>query len=77
KLGTLREHLQACGRDRAEFGLEAWLRADTADPHRWSADADGWRRLGADIVLLYPTYRIPDLDDQIETLRRFREIAGD
>jgi hypothetical protein len=26
-------------------------------------------------VMLYPMYRMPKLDDQIETLRRFKEVA--
>jgi hypothetical protein len=46
------------------------------DPQRWAAAADGWRRLGADIVMLYPMYRMPRFDDQIETLRRFKEVAS-
>ena len=25
--------------------------------------------------MLYPMYRMPKLDDQIETLRRFKEVA--
>ena len=45
------------------------------DPQRWAAAADGWRRLGADMVMLYPMYRIPKFEDQIETLRRFKEVA--
>jgi hypothetical protein len=47
-----------------------------ADPARWAAAADGWRALGADLVMLYPMYRIPDFADQIETLRRFKEVAN-
>jgi hypothetical protein len=27
-------------------------------------------------VMLYPMYRIPNLDDQIETLRRFKEVVS-
>src|SRR5262249_46490856 len=38
--------------------------------------ADGWRRLGADMVMLYPMYRILNFDDHIETLRRFKEVAS-
>jgi hypothetical protein len=45
------------------------------DPQGWAAAADGWRRLGADMVMLYPMYRITNVDDHIETLRRFKEIA--
>jgi alkanesulfonate monooxygenase SsuD/methylene tetrahydromethanopterin reductase-like flavin-dependent oxidoreductase (luciferase family) len=76
KLGALREQLRSFGRDPAKFGIEGWLRMHDADPQHWAAAADGWRRLGADIVMLYPMYRIPKFDDQIETLRRFKEVAS-
>jgi probable F420-dependent oxidoreductase len=76
KLGALREQLRSFGRDPAKFGIEGWLRMHDGDPQRWAAAADGWRRLGADIVMLYPMYRIPRFDDQIETLRRFKEVAS-
>jgi hypothetical protein len=76
KLAALREHLETFGRDPAAFGLEGWLRMHEGDPQRWAAAADGWRRLGADLVMLYPMYRIPDFAEQIETLRRFKEVAG-
>jgi len=76
RVAALREHLETFGRDPATFGLEGWLRMHEGDPQRWAAAADGWRALGADLVMLYPMYRIPDFADQIETLRRFKEVAG-
>ena len=76
KIAALREHLEAFGRNRASFGIEGWLRMQAADPAHWAVAADGWRRLGADLVMLYPMFRIPDFADQIETLRRFKEVAG-
>jgi alkanesulfonate monooxygenase SsuD/methylene tetrahydromethanopterin reductase-like flavin-dependent oxidoreductase (luciferase family) len=76
KLGLLKEHLRSFGRDPVSFGIEAWLRMHDADPQGWAAAADGWRRLGADLVMLYPMYRIRSLDDHIETLQRFKEVAG-
>jgi probable F420-dependent oxidoreductase len=75
KLAALREHLKSFGRDVSAFGLEAWLRMDTSDPQRWAAAADAWRRLGVDMVMLYPMYRIATFDEQIETLRRFKDVA--
>src|SRR5262245_15121496 len=54
KLGMLREHLKSFRRDNAKFGIEAWLRMRDPDPQAWAAAADGWRRLGADTVMLYP-----------------------
>ena len=76
KLAALRQHLKAFGRTEAGFGLEAWLRMDRPDPQIWGAAAGGWRRLGAEQVMLYPMYRIATFDDQIETLRRFKEVAA-
>jgi alkanesulfonate monooxygenase SsuD/methylene tetrahydromethanopterin reductase-like flavin-dependent oxidoreductase (luciferase family) len=74
KLEKLWGHLEAFGRDPGHFGIEGWLRMRESDPQRWAAAADRWRRLGATMVLLYPMYRIATLDDQIETLRRFKEV---
>jgi alkanesulfonate monooxygenase SsuD/methylene tetrahydromethanopterin reductase-like flavin-dependent oxidoreductase (luciferase family) len=76
KLAALREHLKSFGRDPAKFGLEGWLRMRSADPQAWASAADGWRRLGADMVMLYPMYRIWNFDGHIETLRRFKEVAS-
>ena len=76
KLALLREEMKKHGRDGAGFGIEGWLRMHEADPQRWAAAADGWRKLGADMVMLYPMYRIPKFEDQVETLRRFMEVAG-
>jgi probable F420-dependent oxidoreductase len=76
KLAALRDHLRSFGRDPAAFGLEAWLRMKEPDPQLWSAAAEGWRRLGAEVVMLYPTYRIAGFDEQIETLRRFKEVVA-
>ena len=61
KLAMLREELGKHGRDPAKFGLEGWLRMNEADPQQWGEAAEGWRRLGADFVMLYPMYRVPKL----------------
>lgn len=76
KLALLREELGRRGRDPAKFGIEGWLRMHDPDPQQWAAAANGWRRLGADMVMLYPMYRVPKVEDQIETLRRFKDVAG-
>src|SRR5688572_24443581 len=76
KLAMLRDELKGHGRDPAKFGIEGWLRMHDSDPGKWAAAADGWRRLGADMVMLYPMYRMPTFEEQIETLRRFKEVAG-
>lgn len=75
KLAALREHLKAFGRYPATFGIEGWLRMTEPDPARWRAAVEGWRKLGAGTVMLYPMYRMPKFDEQIETLRRFKEVA--
>lgn len=75
KLADLHEHLKVFGRARTAFGLEGWLRMYEADPQRWAEAARGWRRLGAHIVMLYPMYRMKTFEEQIDTLRRFKEAA--
>jgi probable F420-dependent oxidoreductase len=76
KLGALKQQLKSFGRDPATLGIEAWLRMQSADPQDWAAAADGWRRLGADMVMLYPMYRISNFDGLVDTLRRFKEVAS-
>ena len=75
KLALLRKELASNGRDGSQFGIEGWLRMNDRDPQQWAAAADGWRRLGADYVMLYPMYRASSFDDLIDTLRRFKEVA--
>ena len=77
KLALLREEMCLHGRDPAKFGLEAWLRMHEAEPQRWGEAAQGWRMLGAHYVMLYPMYRIPKFEDQIDTLRRFKDVASE
>lgn len=76
KLAMLRSELTSHGRDPAKFGIEGWLRMHDPDPQKWATAADGWRRLGADMVMLYPMYRMPTFDEQIETLRRFKAVMA-
>jgi len=54
KLALLFETMKQHGRDPAKFGLEGWLRFDEPDPQAWAKAAEGWKKLGARIVMLYP-----------------------
>lgn len=76
KLHLLDTQLQHHGRSRQAFGLEAWLRMKEGDPQHWGAAAEGWKRLGADTVMLYPMYRMSTFDQLIDLLRRFKEVAA-
>jgi probable F420-dependent oxidoreductase len=76
KLAQLHGYLKEYGRDPATFGLEAWIRAPSADPDGWAKDLAAWRRLGAQIAMLYPTYALEGFDAQIDLLRKFKELAG-
>jgi hypothetical protein len=73
---VLREQLKSFGRDSAKFGIEAWLRMQSPDPQARTAAAEGWRQLGADMVMLFPMYRITNVEDHIESLRRSEEVVG-
>jgi alkanesulfonate monooxygenase SsuD/methylene tetrahydromethanopterin reductase-like flavin-dependent oxidoreductase (luciferase family) len=76
KLGILRGHLRDFGRDAATFGLEGWLRSYEHDEEAWGRGVEGWRRLGAQMVMLYPMFRLPTFEQQIAVLERFKAVAG-
>ena len=77
KLSLLREELGRHGRDPDLFGIEGWLRMHDPDPQQWAAAAEGWRKLGARYAMLYPMFRTPKFEDQIEILRRFKAVASE
>jgi probable F420-dependent oxidoreductase len=76
KLALLRQHLEAFGRDPATFGLEGWLRMDAPDPDLLLKAVQGWKRFGAQMVMVHPLYRTPTFEGQIEALRRFKDVAA-
>ena len=76
KLEELRGYLKSFGRDPAKFGIEGWIPDSELNPDAWINPVAGWRRLGAAIVMLYPLYRFTSFDQQIETLRRFKEVVA-
>ena len=76
KLAQLRRHLVEFGRDPATFGLEGWLRFNEVDPDAWAKAAAGWKRLGAQMTMLYPMYRMPTFEQQVDTLRRFKDAVA-
>jgi hypothetical protein len=75
-IARLGEHLREEGRARSAFGLEIWMRADRHDPEAWAQKADYWRKLGADMIMLRPMYRMFDLRDQIDMLRAFKSAVA-
>ena len=75
KLAQLHHHLRDFGRDPATFGLEGWLRVNEPDEDAWGRAAAGWKRLGAQMVMLYPMYRLATFEQQIDVLRRFKAVA--
>jgi probable F420-dependent oxidoreductase len=76
KLALLRDEMQKHRRDPAKFGLEVWLRMHNPDPQQWAAAAEGWRKLGADYVMLYPMFRTPKFEEQIDLLRKFKAVMS-
>ena len=46
------------------------------DPQKWATAAEGWRKLGAQYVMLYPMFRRQKFDEQIEILRQFKAVMS-
>lgn len=60
---TLHRHLEAAGRDPAEFGIEPQARIAGGNPDRWRRHATGWRALGAShisVVTMGAGFTTPD-----------------
>ncbi|PZC49754.1 MAG: Flavin-dependent oxidoreductase, luciferase family [Chloroflexi bacterium] len=68
--------VDAAGRDRASFGIEA--RAQVQDgPDRWAPDAEAWAALGATHIS-FSTMNVgfESVDDHLAALRQFKEALG-
>ena len=74
-LDEFHHHLDHFGRSRDQVGMDAWLRAEANTPQEWAVQAEGWRGLGADYVMLYPRWRDTNVDAQIKILRDFKEVC--
>ena len=75
-LEKLNNHLNNLNRSRDDFGIEAWLRFHENDPDAWAKTADGWRKLGADMAMLYPMWQVDGVDGQIKILENFQRVAS-
>lgn len=76
QLEDLRARLLARGRDPNAFGVEAWIRATSADPVTWGKDVERWCKLGATHATFYTSgLGVGPLTAQIEAMRRFVETV--
>ena len=49
---------------------------DAPDPDLLLKAVQGWKRFGAQMVMVHPMYRTPTFEGQIEALRRFKDVAA-
>ena len=78
RVGRLRDHARAAGRDPAEIGIESWLRyakrGEIAGPESWQADIDFWRRVDAThLTVNTMDAGLRGADAHIEAMRRVKE----
>lgn len=77
-LARLDELLAAAGRSRDGFGLDARIPYGSADPGRWRALLDGWRRVGATHASLVTTGAgLATAQEHLEALERFAPVAAE
>lgn len=72
KLGSIREHARAAGRDVDELDVVARMTPE-GEPDEWVARAREWRALGATHLAVDTVRMDLDVDDHIATVERFYE----
>jgi probable F420-dependent oxidoreductase len=77
ELERLWSHLEAAGRDRASFGLEARMAYGNGDAGRWRQVLEGWRDAGATHVSVNTMGGGLDTEGHLGAMRRFGDaIVG-
>ena len=74
----LRRYTKEAGRDPSSFGIEARVSIGSTGPDEWARQVEGWRELGATHISVN-TMRagLRSVDEHIDAIRRFREIASE
>jgi probable F420-dependent oxidoreductase len=73
-IALLEETLNAAGRTRSAFGLEARVPYDKGDPAEWCRLITGWESVGATHISLVPTRSgLQTPQEHLAALRRFAE----
>lgn len=73
----MRDYVRDAGRDPSTFGIEARINAGTGTPEQWRAEAEDWRKLGAnylDINTMGGGLRGPQ--EHVERLRQVADALG-
>lgn len=73
----LRSHLEAAGRDAADFGIEAQARIAGGNPDRWQRHAEGWRKLGAShFSVVTMGAGLATADDHLAAVRQYLDALA-
>lgn len=76
-LATLREYVQAAGRDPAAVGIEGRVRIDHKPPEEWVKEAQGWQDLGAvSIAVEARRGGLSGVAEHVQAIARFREALS-
>ncbi len=76
-IDTLREYVQAAGRDPAAVGIEGRIRIDHKPPEDWVKEALGWQALGAvSIAVEARRSGRRGVAEHLQAITRFREALS-
>jgi probable F420-dependent oxidoreductase len=77
RIDLLNSHLEANGRNPADFGIQAQAQARGGNPDRWAKHAEAWRDLGAThIAIATMNAGFGSVDDHVEAIRRYKDAVG-
>lgn len=69
-------YARAAGRDPSHIGIQAVVWREDKTPEDWQREVEDWKALGAThLVFGTPDFGDSSLDEHIDALRRFKEVA--
>lgn len=75
-IARLKGYVAQAGRREADFGIEGRINLGDSSPEDWKRDLDDWRALGATHVGVASGAGLARLDQHIDAIRRFKQLAS-
>ncbi len=76
-IARVRDYIREAGRDPAAIGMEPRIRVVGKSPEEWAREVRAWMEMGATHLTVEPRWGgLRSTEEHIDTIRRFKEVAG-